>query len=180
MTTDSIDMPFYDSPEAMVALDWLPGERGFALVGAGALGLAERLFGSGLAIGVAAHRPWKPGAPQALVIPVTAERIEIRIPDREPWASLLAGHLADLAEPASFGRRLAQAISRLEAWHESDTDSGSGPEELAAELLRLRRLAPSPQSGQAIGDAVEALDDGLPVDVVAAALYRALGQKTPG
>ena len=173
-------MSVYDSPEGVVALDWLPGERGFALVGAGALALAERLFGSGLAIGMAAHRPWKPGAPHALVIPVTAERIEIRISDREPWASMLAGHLAELSEPASFGRRLAQAISRLEAWHESDTESGSGPEELAAELLGLRRLAPSPESGQAIGDAVEALDDGLPVDVVAAALYRALGQKTPG
>jgi hypothetical protein len=68
----------------------------------------------------------------------------------------------------------------LEAWHESDTESVSGPEELAAELLRVRRLAPSPESGQAIDDAMEALDDGLPLDVVAAALYRALGQKTPG
>jgi hypothetical protein len=173
-------MSFHDSQEDTVALDWLPGERGFALVGAGALALAERLFGSGLATGTAAERPWKPGAPPALVVPVTPERIEIRIPDREPWASLLAEHLAALTEPASFGRRLAQAIARLEAWHESDIESGSGPEELAAELLRLRRQAPSPESGQAIGDAVEALDDGLPVDVVAAALYRALGQKTPG
>jgi hypothetical protein len=173
-------MPLDDSLEEIIALDRLPGERGFALVGAGALDLAERLFGSGLAVGTAAYRPWKPGAPSALVVPVTPERVEIRIPDREPWPSLLAEHVAALTEPASFGPRLALAIARLEAWHESDTESGSGPEELAAELLRLRRLAPSLESGQAIGDAVEALDDGLPVDVVAAALYRALGQKTPG
>jgi len=173
-------MAFNDSSAARIALDGLPGERGFALIGAGALALAERLFGSSLALGVAARRPWNHGAPLALVIPVTPERVEIRIPDREPWASLLAEHLAELTEPASFRRRLAQAIARLEAWHESDTESGSGPEELAAELLRLRRLAPSPESGQAIGDAAEALDDGLPVDVVAAALYRALGQQTAG
>ena len=173
-------VPLSDSHPAKVALDGLTGERGFALIGAGALALAERLFGSSLGIGMAVRSPWNPGAPPALVIAVTPERIEIRISDREPWATLLAEHLAELAEPALFVRRLAQAIARLEAWHESDTESGSGPEELAAELLRLRRLAPSPESGQAIGDAVEALDDGLPVDVVAAALYRALGQKTPG
>ncbi len=179
MTTEPTDISFSDSLPSKVALDELPGEHGFALIGAGALALAERLFGSGLGIGIAARRPWNPGAPPALVIPITPERIEIRISDRQPWATLLAEHLAELTEPALFGRRLAQAIARLEAWHESDSESGSGPEELAGELLRLRRLAPSPESGQAIADAVDALDDGLPADVVAAALYRALGQKTP-
>jgi hypothetical protein len=171
---------FHDTGAAKVALDALPGERGFVLIGAGALALAERLFGSSLAFGMAARLSWNPGAPQALVIPLTPERVEIRIADSEPWASRLAEHLAELTEPALFGRRLSQAIARLEAWHESDTESVSGPEELAAELLRVRRLAPSPESGQAIDDAMEALDDGLPLDVVAAALYRALGQKTPG
>src|SRR2546428_1775367 len=57
MTTESTAMSFYDNPEAVVALDLLPREGGVALIGARALALAERLFGAGLAIRVAAPPP---------------------------------------------------------------------------------------------------------------------------
>jgi len=156
-----------------IHLEALPGERGFVLTGVGALAEAERLFGARLTPSQAVRVAWQPGAPEALVIPAAATRVEVRIADQEPWASRLQAWLAGHRANTAFGDQLARAISRLEAWQESEADGGTSPEELAAELTGLRRLAPSPESDQAIVDALEALDDGLPAEAVAAALYRA-------
>lgn len=151
----------------------MPGERGFALIGAGAQATAERLFGSRLAVGRALQLTWEPGAPAALVIMISATRVEVRLPAEEPWATRLLERLGAVTESSLFSKGLARAIARLEAWHESDADLATSPEELADELTHLRQLAPSAESRQAIVDALEALDDGLPADAVAAALYRA-------
>jgi hypothetical protein len=132
-------------------------------------------LGAGLTPGHALQRVWSPEAPAVLVIVVAPDRVEIRVP--EPWSSRLADRLAQLTATQEFGRRVSQAIARLEAWHESDADSGTGPEELAAELRELRQQAPSPESKRAIADAIEALDDGLPADAVTAALFRARGRQ---
>ncbi len=166
-------MALPDTDPAETGLSPLPDERGFALVGGDAPAVAERLFGYHLAVGHAVWLPWDAGAPAALVILASASRVEIRILDQDPWPARLAERLASVSQAASFGGRLALAIARLEAWHESDAESGTSPQDLAAELDRLRSLAPSAESAQALADALEALDDGLPADVVAAALYRA-------
>lgn len=166
-------MPFSDSDHGGVQVGELPAERGVVLVGPGAVAVAERLFGPGLISGQALQRSWDAGAPPALLVLVSPERVEIRVPDREPWPVRLAERLDELTGAPGFGSRLAQAIARLEAWHESDAESGTSPEELARELRRLQPLAPSPAVRDAVAEALEALDDGLPADVVAAALYRA-------
>lgn len=151
----------------------MPGERAFALIGAGAQDTAERLFGCRLAVGQALQVIWEPGAPAALVIAMSPTRVEVRLPAEEPWATRLLERLGSVEESILFSEGLARAIARLEAWHESDADSATSPVELADELSHLRQLAPSVESRQAIVDALEALDDGLPADAVAAALYRA-------
>jgi len=166
-------MAFPDSHIDAPDLQHLPRERGFALVGAGAQATAERLFGSRLAVGQALRLTWEPGAPAALVIMMSPTRVEVRLPAEEPWATRLLERLGHVEKRSLFSERLARAIARLEAWHESDADSATSPEELADELSHLRQLAPSVESQQAIVDALEALDDGLPADAVAAALYRA-------
>lgn len=166
-------MDFPNSDSGAPRISPLAGERGFVLVGSDAPAVAERVFGSPVRVGQAVRLPWDAGAPAALVILVSPDRLEIRIPDQEPWPARLRERLAGAAGAASFGGRLTRAIARLEAWQESDAESGTGLEDLAAELDRLRQLAPSPESRQAVGDALEALDDGLPADSVAAALYRA-------
>jgi hypothetical protein len=163
-----------DNRHVEFGVDELPGERGFVLVGDGAAAAAERLFGGGLEPGQAIQRQWSPDAPPVLVVMVTADRIEIRVPER--WSTRLAARLGQLTAAQRFNQRVGRAIARLEAWHESDADSGTSPEELAAELRELRQLAPSGESKRAITDALEALDDGLPADVVTAALYRARGR----
>lgn len=166
-------MVLSDNDLPMPRVDKLAGEQGFALLGEGALATAEQLFGAGLVPGQALRRSWNPEAPPALLIVMAPDRIEIRVPDRQPWPERLAIRLAELTGVPGFSGLLAQAIARLETWQESDADSATSPEELAAELNRLRQLAPSVESGHAIDEALEALDDGLPADVVAAALYRA-------
>lgn len=166
-------MALSDSGLGHPGIDRLPAERGYVLAGAGSLGEAERLFGARLTIGQAHRLAWEAGAPEALVIPVAATRVEIRIADREPWVSRWHAWLAGHRAATAFGDQLARAISKLEAWQESEADGAASPEELAVELTRLRQLAPSVESERAIVEALEALDDGLPADAVAAALYRA-------
>lgn len=162
-----------DNVPTNIRVDELPGEQGFALIGDAAVATAEQLFGAGLTPGLAMRRSWHPQAPPALLVVSATDRVEIRVPDRSPWPGRLADRLAELTGAPGFSRRLAQVIARLETWQESDADSGTSPEELAADLGRLRQLAPSTESEHAIDEALEALDDGLPADVVAAALYRA-------
>jgi hypothetical protein len=167
-------MDFSDIEYEWIGPQRVPGEEGLALIGDGALADMERLFGCPLEVGQARYLTWEPGAPTVLVVVMSPTRIEVRLPAGEPSATLtrLIKRLGALAR-GSFGERLANAIARVEAWNESDAEPATDPEELAAELTRLRQLAPSVESAQAILDAIEALDDGLPADAVAAALYRA-------
>ncbi len=102
---------------------------------------------------------------------------EIRIPADHPWPHLLSARLAEIANAADvWADHLSRAIARLEAWIESDTDAGGGVEELASDLQALEVRAPTPEARQAIRSAMDALDDGLPAEAVAAALYRARQQ----
>jgi len=72
---------------------------------------------------------------------------------------------------------LRRLIARVEAWSYADSDAGAGPaEEIAAELNRLVSLSPTAAVKRDIREAQDALDDGLPAENVAAALYRVLAQ----
>lgn len=144
--------------------------------GQGALEAGLALFGSNLKPHVLQYLAWLRDAPPAGVVWFPPARLEIRVPALDPWPSLLAARLAEvISKSPDNGWRdlLADALARLEAWMDSDVDQGGGAEELAAELEALQRQAPTPESRQAIGSARDALDDGLPAEAVAAALYRA-------
>jgi hypothetical protein len=72
-----------------------------------------------------------------------------------------------------FADRLNRLIGRVEAWSYADSDAGAGlPEELAKDLRRLASKSPPGTLRDGIRRAQDALDDGLPAETVAAALYR--------
>jgi hypothetical protein len=72
-----------------------------------------------------------------------------------------------------FGRRLDRLIARVEAWSYADSDAGAGlPVEVARELKALASAAASPRLKQGVRLALDALDDGLSAEAVAAALYQ--------
>jgi len=106
------------------------------------------------------------------------DRLEVRVPAGGEAATLKA-HLAELrrriSQPTPFGGRVRQLITRLEAWSYTDSDVGAGPAESMANDLRALSLeAPSDDARRAIRQAQDALDDGMPAEVVAGALYRVL------
>jgi len=72
-----------------------------------------------------------------------------------------------------FVERLNLLIGRVEAWSYGDSDAGAGlPVELARDLKRLASKAPAGALRDGIRRAQDALDDGMPAETVAAALYR--------
>lgn len=84
---------------------------------------------------------------------------------------------APSSEQSQFEATLRQLIARVEAWSYADSDAGAGPaEEIAAELNRLATISPAAAVKHDIREAQDALDDGLPAENLAAALYRALAQ----
>jgi hypothetical protein len=74
---------------------------------------------------------------------------------------------------SEFVDRLNRLIDRVEAWSYGDSDAGAGlPVELAKDLKRLASKAPAGTLRNGIRRAQDALDDGLPAETLAAALYR--------
>jgi hypothetical protein len=74
---------------------------------------------------------------------------------------------------SEFESRLPRLIARVEAWSYADAELGTGvPQEIARELKRLAAVAPSAALRQGVRRALDALDDGLSAEAVAAALYR--------
>lgn len=150
--------------------------------GPGAPAVARSLFGSLPAAGRLDYLTWEEGRGPAATAWFPPARLELRVAAED--LSGLLGRLARLggqAPPLSFAERLAQLVSRLEAWSYSDSDSGSGPaESMAGELSTLGQLAPSPAVRRAVLEARDALDDGLPPEVIAATLERATGMLRAG
>ena len=73
---------------------------------------------------------------------------------------------------SEFVDRLNRLIDRVEAWSYGDSDAGAGlPVELAKDLKRLASKAPAGTLRNGIRRAQDALDDGLPAETLAAALY---------
>jgi hypothetical protein len=118
---------------------------------------------------------WEPGAPQLVACWTSHQRLELRIPSDGPWIELLAGRLRRLdSGPApAFEHQLRLLMTRLDEWSYTDSDAGDGLEELAAEIKTLEDKAPR-SLREHLRQAREALDDGLPAEMVTAALYRAL------
>lgn len=84
---------------------------------------------------------------------------------------------ASSSDQSEFEATLRRLIARVEAWSYADSDAGAGPaEEIAAELNRLASMSSVPLLKPGIREAQDALDDGLPAENVAAALYRVLAQ----
>ena len=78
-----------------------------------------------------------------------------------------------MKERLEFGQRLNRLIARVEAWSYADSDAGAGlPVEVARELKALAAGAASPALKQGVRRAQDALDDGLPAEAVAGALYQ--------
>ncbi len=117
---------------------------------------------------------WSEGAPLVAACWLPPDRLEIRVPADGGWPERLAERLRRLA-PGSFGARLEALISRVEAWSYADTEVAAGAEDIGAELSALAATAPSTGSRRELKAALDALDDGLPAEAVAAALYRARG-----
>ncbi len=155
-----------------------PDEAVFVLYGRGAARVAQELLHAQATPSLLVYVTWQAEAPPAAVTWVPPDRLEVRIPAEGPWPELMRAHLLALGADDGHGswhQRLREAIALLESWSDSDTDPGGGMEELAAELLALYDAAPSDQARLAITSARDALDDGLPPDVIAAGLYRAGG-----
>jgi len=152
------------------------------LVGAGAAAAARALFGELPAEGRLQYRAWDQQLEPAAVAWFPPDRLELRVPS-DDLPRLLA-HLERLnGRPASspFAQRVRQLVARLEAWSYSDSDSGSGPaESMAGELSALAEAAPSPAIRRAVFEARDALDDGLPAEVIAGTLERVLRQLETG
>jgi hypothetical protein len=153
----------YRQPEALVLV-----------TGPAAAAVAHSLFGELFEPGKLIYRSWKGASLPAAACWFPPDRLELRVAPAE-LATLLA-RLAEIQSETSslVGQRLRRLISRLEAWSYADSDSGSGPaESMAGELRALAKAAPSGQIAEVIKQARDALDDGLPAEVVAATLERA-------
>jgi hypothetical protein len=73
---------------------------------------------------------------------------------------------------SEFAQALAALIARVEAWTYAESDSGGRlAEEVGEGLAALARRAPSGTLRHGLLEARDALDDGLPAERVAAALY---------
>ena len=74
---------------------------------------------------------------------------------------------------SEFKQALEALIRDVEAWSYADSDSGSGvPVQIAHQLASLAQRAPTESTRRQLGQAEDALDDGLPAERVAAELYR--------
>ncbi len=168
-----------DSRDGKIAFRLERTEACFCVEGEGALQAGIVLFGPDLKLYALQYRTWLTDAPLAGVVWLPPSRLEIRIPAHDPWPKLLSARLAEVANAAgAWADHLSRVIARLEAWIESDTDAGCGVEELASDLQALEGRAPTPEARQIISSARDALDDGLPTEAVAAALYRARQQSS--
>ncbi len=166
-----------DSSDGRIAFRLERTEACFCVEGEGVLQAGNLLFGPDLKPHTLQYRAWLADAPLAGVLWLPPSRLEIRIPADHPWPHLLSARLAEIANAADvWADHLSRAIARLEEWIESDTEAGGGVEELASDLQALEVRAPTPEARQAIRSAMDALDDGLPAEAVAAALYRARQQ----
>lgn len=153
--------------------------RGEALVvveGRAAAEVSRALFGGALPAGRLEYRTWAEGESAAAVCWIPPDRLELRVPAGD--APRLLARLQELKQTmrsTPFGDRIRQLITRLEAWSYADSDPGSGPaESMAGELRALAAGAPSPRTRRAIGQAQDALDDGMPAELIAGTLYRVL------
>ncbi|MDQ6710956.1 MAG: hypothetical protein M3Z11_10425 [Candidatus Dormibacteraeota bacterium] len=150
-------------------------EAHFVVVGSEAARVTAALFGGLLTPGQLLTRRWPGGGEtEAAACWLPPDRLEIRVPLAA--APQLRAALSSLAGSgvAPFPERVRSLIARLEAWSYADSDSGSGPAEaLANDLRRLATEAP-PASRRAIKQAQDALDDGLPAEVIIGTLDRAL------
>jgi hypothetical protein len=155
----------YRAQEALVVVE-----------GPGAIRVARSLLCALPEPGRLEYRSWRQGSQPAACCWFPPARLELRV--APPDLDKLLARLKDLevaAAPIPFADRVRQLISRLEAWSYSDSDSGTGPaESMAGELRRLAADAPGTGVGGAIAQAQDALDDGLPAEVIAATLERAL------
>lgn len=150
--------------------------------GRGAPALAMAVFGELPAEGRLEYRAWDPRLEPAAVVFFPPDRLELRVPSHD--LPRLLAHLERLnGRPASspFAQRVRQLVARLEAWSYSDSDSGSGPaESMAGELSSLAEAAPSTAVRRAVFEARDALDDGLPAEVIAGTLERVLRELEGG
>jgi hypothetical protein len=141
-----------------------------AVRGPGASGVASSLFGDLPQAGRLEYRRWETGREPAAVCWSPPDQLELRVASGD--LDRLVARLNRLNGPPSrFADRVRQLIARLEAWSYSDSDSGSGPaESMAGELGVLAEEAPTAGIRAAIAQARDALDDGLPAEVIAATL----------
>lgn len=140
------------------------------------------LFGGLLQPGRLEYRRWDGGGDSAAAVCwLPPERLELRVTNLD--ASRLLARLSRLGgttRSTPFGERVRELITRLEAWSYADSDSGTGPaESVAGELRTLAAQAPTAAARAAIGQAQDALDDGLPPEVIAGTLYRVLRDIEP-
>lgn len=149
----------------------LPNEAFFSLHGPAAAEVMTSLFSGRLEPAVLQHLRWAEDAPAAAVCWLPPDRLEIRVPAQAGWPERLAERLEELADTA-FKARLQTLIDRVEAWGYADIEV-SGAEDIAAELTQLAASARSSRTRREVERARDALDDGLPAETVAAALYRA-------
>jgi hypothetical protein len=147
----------------------------FSVVGPDAAAAMDSLFGRPLKPAELEYIGWAEGGPDLAACWFPPDRLEIRVPADGGWPERLAERLRRLA-PGSFGARLEALIARVESWSYADTEVAAGAEDIAAELSTLAATAPSAASRRELKAARDALDDGLPAEAVAAALYRARGR----
>ena len=152
-------------------------EQLFVIEGASIEGVVRALFGSPLPLGRLVYRSLDlAGGIQAAACWLTPDRLEVRVPVGA--AGALKARLNSLASPTQetpFQRRVRQLIARLEAWSYADSDSGAGTaESMAGELRSLNAEAPGGAARRLIAQAQDALDDGLPAEVIVGTLERAL------
>lgn len=157
-------------------------EAHFVVVGSGAATVTAALFGGLPAPGLLRYLRWPGGGEtKAAACWLPPDRLELRVPaSAAPRMRATLTSLASGAPP--FPDRVRSLIARLEAWSYADSDSGSGPaESLAKDLRRLATAAPTPALRRAISQAQDALDDGLPAEVIIGTLDRALREiEAPG
>lgn len=156
-----------------------PQEALVVVSGAAAAAVGEALFGRLPGPGLLRCVAWSRGLEPAAICWLPPDRLEIRVAAGQ--LSFLLERLRGLQRqttPASaLELRVRQLQARLEVWSYSDSDPGSGPaESMAGELTELSKTAPNAVVKRAIDEAHDALDDGLPAELVAGKLDRVLSE----
>ncbi len=146
----------------------------FSVVGPSAAEAMIALFGRHLPPAALEYLSWAEQGPPLAACWFPPDRLELRVPTDGGWPDRLAERLRGLTS-GSFQTRLDALIARVEAWSYADTEVSADAEDIGAELTALAAAAPSVRSRREIQGARDALDDGLPAEAVAAALYRARG-----